>query len=179
MFVLTAWTQLKQGFFKLQQILPVLAAWPNTLVDFLSNIFLAQGAKKLRIVRQSNVDQTPYVWGGRITTSGRMERGVLDAVSINFSNVKILLDFLDSRRDDMISDTPDTISLRQTLLTWLEEKRINKKKNSRHTGSPRVFQKLRSIRVTTRPGASGVPRWSSLKLSIYTSTRRVVEAHLA
>ena len=46
---------------------------------------------------------------------------ILDAVSVDFSYIKIILDFLNSRRDDMISYTPDTISLRQTLLIWLVE----------------------------------------------------------
>lgn len=34
----------------------------------------------------------------------------------------------------------------------------------RLTGSSRLSQKPRSITVTTRPGASGVPRWSVLML---------------
>ena len=61
MFILTGGTELKQGLFKLQQVLPVLTAWPDALVDLLSNIELFQSAKKLWVLGEAYVYEASYV----------------------------------------------------------------------------------------------------------------------
>ena len=93
-----------------------------------------------------------------------MEWSVLNTISIDLPNIKIFLDFLDFGRDDVIGDSPNTIALSRALLIelvlWNRPPRSHER-----TGSSNVSQKRRSIKVTTRPGAPGVPRWSSLKPS--------------
>jgi hypothetical protein len=44
---------------------------------------------------------------------------------------------------------------------------IGRNSEEKHTWSVRVSQCLRSMSVTTRPGASGVPLWSSLCVRYY------------
>ena len=80
----------------------------------------------------------------------------------------------------VVGNTPHSIALRRSLLIGLVTTRDNGSEQQERTGSSKVSQKLRSIRVTTRPGASGVPRWSSLKLSTGTNQDRIWrKAHLA
>ena len=54
-----------------------------------------------------------------------MERGVLDAVSINLSNVEVFLHFLDFRRDDVIRSAPDPLRF--------DVKRLGNVRRGKHT----------------------------------------------
>lgn len=92
-----------------------------------------------------------------------MERGILNTVSIDLADVEILLDFLDLVGSYVISYAPHMIAFGWTVLkTGQSREPLGLWKVP--TVSPSVSQNLRSIKVTTLPGASGVPRWSSLPL---------------
>jgi hypothetical protein len=95
-----------------------------------------------------------------------MERSVLDAVPVDLPDVKVFLYLLDSTRDYVVSSTPNTITFRFALLLAVRLI-ISCSRKDWLTLSSKASQNDLSISVTTLPGASGVPRWSSLNTAIF------------
>ena len=156
---MTCRTQTLQGLVQLQQILTILTTRANASINGLGHISRILGAKKLRVIRHPNVDQAVQVFCLGV---GRVKRRVLNAVSIYLPNVKILPDFFDLARNDMVSYSPDVLIVRRYLLEGCQWKWPKNSRDRELTESLSVAQNRRSMRVTTRPGDSGVPRWSSL-----------------
>ena len=80
---------------------------------FLSDVCLLQSTEELGVIRHSNVDKTVYVWNRCV---GWVEGGILDTISVDFPDIQVLLDLFDSRWDNVISHTPDSITLSAALL---------------------------------------------------------------
>jgi hypothetical protein len=95
-----------------------------------------------------------------------MEWSILDAVPVDLPNVKVFLYLLDSTRDYVVSSTPNTITFRFALLLAVRLIHFLAQKDWL-TLSSKVSQNDLSMSVTTLPGASGVPRWSSLNTAIF------------
>ncbi len=75
---------------QVEEIFPVLAAGSSALIDLESNGLRIQGTQKLRIVRHANIDHAHDVW---LLWVRRVKWRVLNAVPIDFPDVKIFLDF--------------------------------------------------------------------------------------
>jgi hypothetical protein len=82
-----------------------------------------------------------------------VERGILNTISIDFSNVKIVLDLFDFVWNDVVSYSPDTIVGSRLLLKCHILAGKCGQARLGLTGSHNVSQKALSMRVTTRPGA--------------------------
>ena len=82
----------------------------------LSDVCLLQSTEELGVVRHSNVYKTMYVWNRCV---GWVERGILDTISVDLSDVQVLLDLFDSRGDNVISHPPDSIAFSPALLIRL------------------------------------------------------------
>jgi len=139
--------------FQVEKIFPILATGSSALIDLESNSLGIKSAQELRIVRHSNIDCAVDV---RSTPVCRVERCVLNAIPINLPDVKVFFDFFDLVWYYVVSYAPDILviagrMLLMSVLHHLEAMPVC-------TGSCNVCQKDFSIRVTTLPGAAGVPR---------------------
>jgi hypothetical protein len=93
----------------------------------------------------------------------RMERRELNAVPIDLADIEVCADRGDVGRRDVVCGAPDAFGrgvLGYCKYVWVLQL---KEDGERRTSSVNVSQCFLSINVTTRPGASGVPLWSSLQ----------------
>jgi hypothetical protein len=97
----------------------------------------------------------PFLSGSQSDDLGAADNGV------HFTNVQILFDFFNLGGYDVIGDAPCNIAFGETLLiavSHTSKRQRDKLWKYCRTGSSRVSQNDLSIRVTTLPGALGVPR---------------------
>lgn len=90
-----------------------------------------------------------------------MDERVLDAIAVDLTYVEIGLNFGDFGCFYPVSRSPYTLFGSCMLYGYQTSNALNDG-CSILTWSSNVSQNERSISVTTRPGASGVPLWSSL-----------------
>lgn len=95
----------------------------------------------------------------------------MDCVTVYFADVEIVVDFFGVRGWNVVCCAPDFCGccgwFKVRVLLFLKLfhyilRASNRLPGEEHTGSSSVSQNSRSITVTTRPGESGVPRWSVL-----------------
>jgi hypothetical protein len=126
--------QTPQRFFKLIQIIPVLATRPTALHNLLRQGLWVLRTEELRIVRQADVHEAldwiwqlggveGNVWGGRYDLVGcghvlwglfflrirvDLEGRVLDAVPVDFADVQVFLHFGDVLGGNAVGCAPDS-----------------------------------------------------------------------
>ena len=100
-----------------------------------------------------------------------MEECALDAVAVDLPDVEVGLHGADVGRGDVVGGAVGAVGGGGLLVGLLDLWELGKGEGGGGegrgsvqmcTGSAKVAQKERSMRVTTRPGEVGVPRWSSL-----------------
>lgn len=162
--ITTLIAQSQQSLLQVEQVLSILTTRPPALQNLARQRLRVLWPKKLRVLRKPNVHETANRSGLlllRATGGGcRVKGRELDRVSVYLADVKILAYFSYLGSRDVVGCAPDALSgfmlwdFRSCLILyfWCLVR----------TWSDNVSQCARSISVTTRPGASGVPLWSSL-----------------
>jgi len=91
-----------------------------------------------------------------------VEGGKVDGVAVYFAYVEVLLHFGDMGGGDVVGGAPDFWRGGGVLGAVCKFVCLGLKTKGRgkRTWSVRDSQCARGMSVTTRPGASGVPRWS-------------------
>lgn len=110
--------QAAQSLVQLVQIVLVLTTGSSTVYDVFGERLRILWSEKLRIVRESNVDQA--IDRARksmfaFEAGRRMERRVLHAISIDFAEIEILADFSNFCRRYAIGGAPDCRRSRRML----------------------------------------------------------------
>lgn len=152
-------TETQQRLLQIKKILPILATRAPGLQNLPRQRTRLLGPQELRVLGQADVDQA-FDWGG-VWGGGGLEGCELDAVPVDLADVEVLAHFGDLGRGDVVCGAPDAFSgfvLGGSAMGgggagW---------EGGRLTWSVKVAQCARSMSVTTRPGSSGVPLWSSL-----------------
>ena len=112
MSITALWTQGGQGCLEHKEVLVILATGPATPCNVLGEFLRLLRSRELRVIWKSNVDQAS---DGSNLGAGRVKLCVIDAIAINLSNPKVLLDLYHFRSFDAVCCTPDVIFHRSML----------------------------------------------------------------
>jgi len=131
MFIPTVLAEPFQCRIQLVEVVLVLSTGSSTPDDMLGQCLRILRTQELRIVGKTNVHQTldllgQVAFGIRCRVHGLVrgghvliERGVLDAVAVDLSNVEVLLNFGDVSRWNAVCGTPDSRGSGRMLLRFV------------------------------------------------------------